>query len=84
LSKPLIGFNWPMICFAFSGLSQKFGSPILALSCSRWESLVAMSKRVPERGQAIQHLFTATAEIGVHGTPHKEKGVPQVGRRFNP
>ena len=39
-----------MVCWAFSGLSQKFGSPIWSLSCARARfSLPATSKRVPRK-----------------------------------
>jgi len=46
-----------LICFwAFSGLSQKVGSDWVALNFSRSLRFLAMSKRVSEEGQAVDHV----------------------------
>src|SRR5262245_61309915 len=58
-----------MICWALSGLSQKFGWPICEFKRSRWESLPGTSKTVPELGQAVQDLIGTAAKISVHETP---------------
>src|SRR5579884_3782230 len=60
-----------MICWAFSGLSQKFGCPMRALSCSRRDCLLEMSKRVPQPGQTVQDLVTTAFQFSVHHAPHR-------------
>ena len=62
-----------MISCAFSGLSQKLGWPILALSASRCACLPATSKRVPHLGQTAEYVVGTAAEIGVHRVPQSEK-----------
>ena len=62
-----------MISCAFSGLSQKLGSPILTLSASRCACFPATSKRVPHLGQTAEYVVGAAAEIGVHRVPRSRK-----------
>src|SRR5947199_10479686 len=63
-----------MTPWAFSGLSQKLGWPIWALSCSRWDCLVGTSKGVPQVRQAADHLVRPAAQVGVHRFPRESGG----------
>src|SRR5262249_43056631 len=55
-----------MVWRAFSGLSQKAGSPIRSLSCRRSVNLPGMSKRVPQLVETARHIVNPAAEFGVH------------------
>src|SRR5436190_23542619 len=61
-----------MICWAFSGLSQKFAWPIWSLSRERWESLLGTSKTVPELRNPAKGLVGSAAQIGVHENPREK------------
>ena len=57
---PLIGLNWLMICWAFSGLLQKSEADCFSRNDSRCFFLPRMSKRVPQEAQTVGkvlHLF---------------------------
>src|SRR5262249_35938585 len=58
---------------AFSWLSQKVGCSISAFSCARSFSLPAMSKRVPELGDAVEHLIGSAAQFAVHDVPFRRE-----------
>src|SRR6266404_2575108 len=67
--RPLSGLIFWMTCWALSELSQKFGSPIDAVSLSRSARLVATSKTLPQMGQTLGDLFDTAAQLAVHGIP---------------
>lgn len=57
---PLIGLNWLMTCWAFSGLLQKSEADCFSRKDSRCFFLPRMSKRVPQEAQTVGkvlHLF---------------------------
>lgn len=57
---PLIGLNWLITCWAFSGLLQKSAADCFSRKDSRCFFLPRMSKRVPQEAQTvgkILHLF---------------------------
>src|SRR5437867_2994215 len=66
-----------MVCWAFSGLSQKLASPMRALILARRDCLAGMSKTVPQMGEAGNQLAAAAALVGVHAkVPRKWSGLP--------
>ena len=75
LIRPLRGLSWGMICWAFSGLSQKFGCSIARSAC-RVARFLAMSKRPPQLGQTADEIFGSAAEVGeLMSDPFLEKCV---------
>src|SRR5262245_4302993 len=69
---PLIGLSRAMISCALSGLSQKEGCSMRALSWSRWARLPATSKGVPQLGKAGDDGVGSAAEVRVHESPRRK------------
>src|SRR5437868_2715583 len=76
-----------MVCWALSGLSQKPGCSMRAVSWSRCARLPATSKRVPELGEPVDQLIGSAAEVGIHETPSCENpagpGACQLGNGYS-